>query len=178
MYYSLKDSSTTFWALVNFVTNDARLYFKSSKCEVIDIKNNKIILIGHRQCNIYIFDLNDLSSCEIECLAAMNSDESWLWYKRLWHISMSILENVSKYDLVKELSKIKFKNDKICDACQKRKQTRISFKSINMLNTTCPLQLLHMDLFRPSRTLSLVEKRYAYALLLLMTILDLHGHSS
>ena len=49
--------------------------FEYSKCEVINITNNKTILIRHRQANIYIFDLNDLS-CEIECLVAMNSDKS------------------------------------------------------------------------------------------------------
>ena len=42
------------------------------------INRNKIILTGHRQDNIYMFDLNDLSSCKVECLVAMNSDESWL----------------------------------------------------------------------------------------------------
>ena len=68
---------------------------------------------------------------------------------------MSILAKVSKNDLVKGLTKIKFEKDKICDACLLGKQIRISFKSINMLNTTTPLQLLHMNLFGPSRTLSL-----------------------
>ena len=62
-----------------------------------------------------MFDLNDLSSCEIECFAAVNSDKNWLWYRRLGHISMSILEKVSKHDLVKGFSKIKIKKDKICE---------------------------------------------------------------
>ena len=55
-----------------------KIFFESSKCEVIDINNNKTILTGNRQDNIYIFYLNDLSSCKVKCLAAMNSDESWL----------------------------------------------------------------------------------------------------
>ena len=74
---------------------------------------------------------------------------------------MSILAKISKNDLIKGLPKIKFKKDKICDACQLGKQTRISFKFINMLNTARPLQLLHMDLFRSSRILSLDRKQYA-----------------
>ena len=61
-------------------------------------------------------------------------------------------------DLVKGFPKIKFKKDKIYDACQMGKQIRFFFKSINMLDTTRPLQLLHMDLFGPSRILSLGEK--------------------
>ena len=55
-----------------------KIIFESSKYEVIDIKDNKTILTRYRQDNIYIFNLNDLSSCEIEYLAAMNSDENWL----------------------------------------------------------------------------------------------------
>ena len=63
-----------------------------------------------------MFDLNDLSSCKVECLVAMSSDESWLWHRRLGHIRISILAKVSKNDLVKELPKIKFEKNRICDA--------------------------------------------------------------
>ena len=59
-----------------------------------------------------MFDLNDLFSFEIECLTAMNSDDSWLWHRKLDNISMSILAKVSKNDLVKYLPKIKFENMK------------------------------------------------------------------
>ena len=71
---------------------------------------------------------------------------------------MSIFLKVFKINLIKELPNIKFEKDKICDACQMGKQTRISFKSTNMLNNTRPLHLLHMDLFGPSRALTLDGK--------------------
>ena len=51
-----------------------KVVFESSKYEVININSNKTILTGHRQGNIYIFDLNDLSSCKVECLVVINSD--------------------------------------------------------------------------------------------------------
>jgi len=35
------------------------------------------------------------------------------------------------------------------------KQTKSSFKPINVVSKTRPLELLHMDLFGPSRTMSL-----------------------
>ena len=76
------------------------IVFESSKCEVIDI-NNKTILTKYRQGNIYMFDINDLCFCKIECLAAMNSDESWLWHRILGHISMRILEKDDKLNLEK-----------------------------------------------------------------------------
>ena len=135
-----------------------KVVFESSKREVIYVNSNKTILTGYRQGNIYIFDLNDLSSCKVEYLAAMNSDESWLWRKRLGHNSMSILSKVFKNDLVKGISKIKFDKDRIFDICQLGKQTRFFFKFINMLTISRPLQLLHMDLFGPSKTLSFGRK--------------------
>lgn len=37
--------------------------------------------------------------------------------------------------------------DYLCDACQRGKQVKVSFKSKNCVSTTKPLQLLHLDLF-------------------------------
>ena len=42
------------------------------------------------------------------------------------------------------------------------KQTRVSFKFKNMIATSRALQLLYMDLFGPTRTLSLGGKQYAF----------------
>ena len=44
---------------------------------------------------------------------------------------------------------------KFCDTCQLGKQTRVSFKPKNIVSTFKPLELLHMDLFDPTRTTSL-----------------------
>ena len=57
--------------------------------------------------------------------------------------------------------KIKFEKDRLCDAHQKGKKTRVSFKSKNIVSTTQPLQLLHMDLFGPSRIMSFGGSYYA-----------------
>jgi len=59
------------------------------------------------------------------------------------------------------LSKLKFEKDHVCEACQKRKQTKRSFKLKNIVFTSKPLELLHIDLFGPSRTMSLGGNYYA-----------------
>ena len=59
------------------------------------------------------------------------------------------------------MKKIKFEEDKICDACQMGKETKSIFKSKNMISTTRPLQLLHMDLFGPSKIASYGGNCYA-----------------
>ena len=51
-----------------------------------------------------------------------------------------------------------------CETCIKGKQTRTSFKSKNEVSTKKPLELLHMDLCGPMKTLSHGGKRYIYVL--------------
>ena len=58
------------------------------------------------------------------------------------------------------LSKLKFEKDHICE-CQKGKQVKNSFKLKNDVSSSRPLELLHMDLFGPSRTMNLGGNYYA-----------------
>ena len=83
-----------------------------------------------------------------QCLIADDAKEneiSWLWHRRLGHASMHTLSKLVSKDLVNGLPKLIFEYDHICDACQSGKQTRESFKSKNVVSTSRPLELLHMD---------------------------------
>ena len=55
-----------------------------------------------------------------ECLISKN-DESWLWHRRLAHIHTNNFNRLNAKDLVSGLPKINFENNRICDACLKRK---------------------------------------------------------
>ena len=46
-----------------------------------------------------------------------------------------------------------FKVDSLCDACQLGKLRKSSFKLKDMISTSKPLELLHLDLFGPSQIL-------------------------
>ena len=59
-----------------------------------------------------------------------------------------------KKDLVIGIPKLKFEKNKLCEACQKGKQVKNYFQSKNVVSTSKPLELLHIDLFGPSRTIS------------------------
>lgn len=67
-------------------------------------------------------------------------------------------------DLVIGLPKIKFSKYHLCNACQMGKQIRVSFKSKNIVSTTRPLEILHMDLFGPSRTKSIGGHYYGFVI--------------
>lgn len=75
--------------------------------------------------NIYMLNLNDVSSTSTKCLVTM-SDDSWLCHRSLSHVNFDLLNKVVSKDLVIGLSKIKFSKDHLCDACQIGKQTKVS----------------------------------------------------
>jgi len=74
---------------------------------------------------------------------------------------MNHLNKLISKDLVIGLPKLKFERDHICESCQKGKQVKISFKIKNVVSSLRPLELLNMDLFGPSRTMSVSGNYYA-----------------
>ena len=60
--------------------------------------------------------------------------------------------------MVRGIPNIKFDKDLICDACQLGKQVKSSFKLKDGISTKRPLEMLHIDLFGPTRTQSLGGK--------------------
>ena len=73
---------------------------------------------------------------------------------------MDLMSKLVKKNLVKGLPKVNYERNKICDACQLGEQTRNSFNLKNIVSTTRPLELLHMDLFGPTRITSLGGRKY------------------
>ena len=62
--------------------------------------------------------------------------------------------------MVKGIPSLNFEYDYVCNACQLGKLTRNSLKAKNLVSTSRPLELLHMDLFGLTRTISLGGKKY------------------
>jgi len=105
----------------------------------------------------------------MNCLLSRN-DETWLWHRRLAHIHMHHLNRLESKELVIGLPKLKLERDRLCEVCQKGKQTKSSFKHINVVSTSRPLELLHVDLFGPSRTMSLGGNYYS------LVVVDDYSH--
>ena len=136
--------------------------FKSIMCIIVNEVNNQVLFVEFRNENDYTIDLDNLSSNELICLAAIN-ENSWLWQRRLGHANMELLSKLSKLDLVKDFPITKFVKDKICNASQLGKQTK-SFKKKKVISTSRPIELLHMDLFGPIRTANLSGKLYVFVI--------------
>jgi len=140
-----------------------RIIFDDSSCIVVDKKNNSRVLFGFHENNVYIIDMMNLD-CNINCLSAINEDY-WLWHRQLVHVSFDHLSCIDSKEALKGIPKLRFKNDRICDACQLEKQIKSSFKSIKNIMTSCPLELIHMDLFGLTKTKSLSWNHFVFVLI-------------
>ncbi|KAH9698134.1 hypothetical protein KPL71_023896 [Citrus sinensis] len=139
-----------------------RVIFDESKCVIENACDGKVLFVGNRCVNVYTINI-DCASTNEKCLSALH-DDGWLWHRRLGHGSMDLISKIVKNNLVKGLPKINFQKDRTCEACQFGKQIKTSFKSKNHVSTSKPLQLLHIDLFGPSRYASLSGKFYAFVI--------------
>ena len=87
-------------------------------------------------------------------------DNVFTWHKKLGHVHFSLLEKLSKFNMIKRLPKINIKEDIKCDACLKNKIVLAPHKKKNLISTKRPLELLHVDLFGPPRMVSLGKSKY------------------
>ena len=87
------------------------------------------------------------------------TEESWLWHKRLRHLSFNNMSKICNSKAVRGMSIIEKPSNPVCDSCQKGKQTRVIFKTKEH-HTKKPLELVHTDLCGPMRTQSTNEDKY------------------
>ena len=95
----------------------------------------------------------------VKCLLSV-SNEQWVWHKRLGHVSLRKISQLNKLNLVRGLPNLKYNSEALCEACQKGKFSKPSFKSKNVVSSSKPLELLHIDLFGPVKTASIRGKKY------------------
>ena len=133
--------------------------FFKDKCNIKKEISKEVLLAGVRKGNCYIVDWS--TTKESVCLIANDSSKtSWEWHRKLNHLNFKTINQLARKHLVEGLPNIVFKKNQICDACQKGKQIKSSFKSKSHESTSRPLSLLHMDLFGPVYPVSLSGKKY------------------
>lgn len=87
-------------------------------------------------------------------------DKQELWHKKLGHVNMKRISKISSKILVRGLSKINYEKSKPCNTCSLGKQVKSLFKSIKIIINNRALQLLHTDLFGPTKNAIRAGKRY------------------
>ena len=134
-------------------------YFSKHYVKVFRSDNLKLVLVGYVEDNLYVVDLSKESASLPTCLMA-KVDEGWLWHRRLGHINMRNLKKLLKGEHIVGLTGVTFEKDHVCCACVAGKQhgKRHPFK--NIITTSRPLELLHLDLFGPSNYESLGGSKF------------------
>jgi len=129
-----------------------KITFEPDLCLIANSKTSETVLVGKRVNNVYMFNVSCITS-NMNCLLSRNN-ESWLWHRRLAHIYMHHLNRLASKELVIVLPMLKFEGIDYVKLA-KRKKKKSSFKQLNVVSTSRPLELLHIDFFGPSRTMSL-----------------------
>jgi hypothetical protein len=94
-----------------------------------------------------------------KCLIAKRN-MSWLWHRSLACVGMRNIHKHQKEGHILGLTNIVFEKDRPCEACQARKQVRAPHYAKNIMTTTRPFEMLHMDLFGPITYISIVCNKY------------------
>jgi hypothetical protein len=108
---------------------------------------------------LYLVDFSKKEADLDACLIAKTS-VGWLWHHRLAHVGMKNLHKLLKGEHVLGLTNVFFEKDRPCATCQVGKQVGSTHHSKNVMTTSRPLELLHMDLFGLVAYLSIDGSKY------------------
>jgi hypothetical protein len=149
----------------------SQLYEMGYNCLFID----KGVIIFRRNDGSFVFKgvlrgklyLVDFIPEEVEldrCIIA-KTNMGWLWHRRFAHVGMRNLHKLQKDVHILGLTNIIFEKDRPCGACQAGKQVGAHHHAKNIMTTTRPLKMLHMDLFGPVAYISLGGNKYGLVII-------------
>jgi hypothetical protein len=108
---------------------------------------------------LYLVDFSKENANLDVCLIA-KTNMGWLWHHRLAHVGMKNLHKLLKGEHVLGLTDVYFEKDRPCTACQTGKQVGTTHLGKNVITTSRPVELLHMDLFGLVAYLSIGGSKY------------------
>jgi transposase InsO family protein len=89
----------------------------------------------------------------------------WFWHRRLAHADMRNLHKLQKDGHIIGLINIIFEKDRSCGTCQTGKQVGTHHHAKNIMTTTRPLKMLHMNLFGPIAYISIDGNKYGLVII-------------
>jgi transposase InsO family protein len=142
--------------------NETKIKEKQNET-VLDLNSNLVKSMTHHN---QIKELT-LGFSEVEldrCLITI-TNMGWLWHRRLAHVGMMNLHKLQKDGHILGLTNIVFENDRPYGACQAGKQVGTHHHAKNMMTTTRPLEMLHMDLFGPVAYIRIGSNKYGLVII-------------
>ena len=129
--------------------------------------DDSVAFKGELKGRLYLVDFTSDKAQLDTCLLAKSS-LSWLWHRQLSHVGMNNLNKLLKGEQILGLTNVHFEKNRICSACQAGKQVGAPHPSKNVLTTTRPLELLHMDIFGPVAYVSIGGSKYSFVIMEMM----------
>ena len=133
--------------------------FTNEGVQILRRVDSSIAFTDRLKGKLYLIDFTMTKVTPEACLVA-KSDMGWLWHRRLAHVGMRNLAKLLKGEHILGLTNVVFEKDRVCGACQAGKQVGILHPAKNIVSTTRPLELLHMDLFGPVAYISIGGNKY------------------
>ena len=127
-------------------------------------EDSSIAFTGLLKGKVYLVDFSKEKIEPKTCLVA-KSDLGWLWHRRLAHVGMRNLAKLQKDGHILGLTNVVFEKDRLCSACQAGKQVGIPHPAKNILTSSRPFKLLHMDLFGPITYISIGGNKYGLVII-------------
>ena len=135
--------------------NGLNVLFTKDECEILD-DGDDCICVGIRIVdNCY----SKTPSINHKCYS-VKINQVDLWHQRLGHASHKKIEKISQCEAVLELPKFEKIEKSICGPCQISKQVKVRHPSISKVQTSRPLELLHIDLMGLAIVQSLGGMKY------------------
>ncbi|WVZ52304.1 hypothetical protein U9M48_003377, partial [Paspalum notatum var. saurae] len=133
--------------------------FTDEGVQILRREDSSIAFTGRLKGKLYLVDFTTNRVTSETSLVA-KSDKGWLWHRRLAHVGMRNLAKLQKDEHILGLTNVSFEKDKVCSACQAGKQVGVPHPAKNIITTSRPLELLHMDLFGPVAYISIGGNKY------------------
>ncbi|GJY57222.1 retrovirus-related pol polyprotein from transposon TNT 1-94 [Tanacetum coccineum] len=119
--YYVKGLGHNLFGVGQFCDKGLEVAFQKSS-SFVQTKDGVDLLTGDHSLNLYIIALNDIASNLLVCLLAKaSSSQYWLWHQRFSYLKFATINNLVKNNLVRGLTKMKFKYDHFCSAYEQGK---------------------------------------------------------
>ena len=157
--YHVKDLGYNLLSVSQLCEKGYNCLFTNEGVTVSRRVDSSIVFTGQLRGKLYLVDFTKAKVEPKACFMA-KTDVGWLWHRRLAHVGMRNLAKLQKDEHILGLTNVVFEKDRLCSACQAGKQVGAPHLAKNILSTSRPLKLLHMDLFGPIAYISIGGNKY------------------
>ncbi|GKD30141.1 integrase, catalytic region, zinc finger, CCHC-type containing protein [Tanacetum coccineum] len=124
--YYIEGLGHNLFSVGQFCDGDLEVAFRSKTCYVRNLEGDDL-LTGARESNLYTISISDMAASSPVCLMSKATlTKSWLWHRRLSHLNLGTIYDLTKHDLVDGLLKFKYGKNHLCSACERGKSKKSS----------------------------------------------------